>query len=79
LELDLVAESEDGRTLLLGEVEWADEIDTPRLVAELRRKAQRIPFRENRDVRLALWTRKSARLPREVRSVAPRQVLEVLR
>jgi AAA+ ATPase superfamily predicted ATPase len=79
LEIDVVAESEDGRSLLLGEVEWADETDTPRLLAELRRKAERIPFRDDRDVRLAIWTKKSVRLPREVRNVAPRQVLEVLR
>jgi AAA+ ATPase superfamily predicted ATPase len=79
LELDLVAESEDGKSLLLGEVEWAEEIDSARLLVELRRKAQRVPFRQDRDVRLALWTKKAARLPRDWRNVTPRQVLEVLR
>ena len=79
LELDVVAESEDGKSLLLGEVEWADEIDAVRLVAELRRKAENLPFREGRDVRLALWTKRAARLPRDVKAISPRPVLAALR
>ena len=79
LELDVVAESEDGKSLLLGEVEWAEEIDAVRLVAELRRKAENVPFQEGRDVRLALWTKRAARVARDVKVVTPRQLLDVLR
>jgi AAA+ ATPase superfamily predicted ATPase len=79
MELDVVAESEDGKSLLLGEVEWADDIDAVRLVVELRRKAENLPFREGRNVRLAVWTKRAARMPREVKAFSPRSVLEVLR
>ncbi len=79
MELDIVAESEDGTSLLLGEVEWAEEIDAARLVAEIRRKAENLPFRRGRDVRLALWTKRRARLPRDVQALAPRHALDVLR
>ncbi len=79
LELDVVAESENGKSLLLGEVEWAEEVDSRRLVSELRRKAENFPLREGRDIRLALWTKKAIRAPRDVKTFVPRQVLEVLR
>ncbi len=79
LELDVVAESEDGKSLIVGEVEWSDEIDSGRLVSELRRKAENFPLREGRGVQLALWTKKAIRVPRDVKTFVPRQVLEVLR
>jgi len=79
LELDIVAESEDRKSLLLGEVEWAEQTDAVRLAAELRRKAENLPFREGRNARLALWTKRAARVPRDLRVLTPRQVLDVLR
>jgi AAA+ ATPase superfamily predicted ATPase len=79
LELDVVAESEDGKSLLLGEVEWAEPTDTLRLAAELRRKAAGLPFREDRDVRFALWTKRPARVPRDLKIFTPRHVLDALR
>jgi AAA+ ATPase superfamily predicted ATPase len=79
LELDIVAESEDRQSLLLGEAEWSEKTDTPRLVAELRRKARILPFRDGRDIRIALWTKKAGRVPRDVKVFTPRQVLDVLR
>ncbi|MGH9319049.1 MAG: ATP-binding protein, partial [Vicinamibacteria bacterium] len=79
MELDIVAESEDGKSLLLGEVEWSDDIDAVRLVAELRHKAENLPFGEGRDVRLAMWTKRTARTSGDVKAFSPRSVLEVLR
>ncbi len=79
MELDVLAESDGGKSLLLGEVEWAEEVDSSRLVAELRRKAENLPFREGRDVQLALWTKRRARVPGDVRVITPQQVLHVLR
>jgi AAA+ ATPase superfamily predicted ATPase len=79
LELDIVAESEDRKSLLLGEVEWAEQIDAVRLAAELRRKAENLPFRQGRNVRLALWTKRAVRVPRDLKVLTPRQVLAALR
>jgi len=79
LELDIVAESDDAKSLLLGEVEWSEKSDAARLVTELRRKAENIPFRHGRKVQLALWTKRAARGPRDVRILTPRHVLGVLR
>ena len=55
LELDVVAESTDGRHLLIGEVKWSDRSDPERIRAELIRKAQRAPFRSGRRLHYALW------------------------
>jgi hypothetical protein len=79
MELDIVAEGENGKSLLLGEVEWADEIDAARLLAELRRKAETIPFRDGRRVLLAVWTKKPTRVTPDAKAFAPRSVLDVLR
>jgi hypothetical protein len=56
LEIDVVAESTDGRALLLGEVEWTHRPDLSRRSAELRQKAQAFPHAGQRHIHLGLWT-----------------------
>ena len=58
LEIDVVAESTDGRHLLLGEVKWSDQADAADVLAGLVRKAQRIPFRRRRRLHYALWLKR---------------------
>lgn len=78
MEIDLVAESDDGNSLLLGEVEWREETDTKRLVAELRRKTEHLPFRKGRDVLLAVWSKTRVTVPKDVKRFTPQRVLEAL-
>jgi len=82
LEVDLVAKSSDGRTVLVGEVKWAAPRDAGRLLAELENKARRLPVTAGRETVLALWI-KGLKAPADTlcvdRVVTPRQVLEVLR
>ena len=79
LEVDVVAESEDGAAILIGEAKWGTEGDASRLVEALRRKAERFPARRKREVVIALWLRRRprARLPAVV--FTPAEVLRVLR
>ena len=60
MEIDVVAESVDGRDLLLGEVKWSDRAEPEGLLSGLARKAQRIPFRRGRRVHYALWLKRPA-------------------
>ena len=53
-----MAESSDRRHLLLGEAKWSDRADPEGILAELARKAQRIPFRHGRPVHYALWLKR---------------------
>ncbi|MDR1369849.1 MAG: ATP-binding protein [Dysgonamonadaceae bacterium] len=44
MELDVVAESLDKKYLLVGECKWTTKENSDRLLAELRKKAERLPF-----------------------------------
>jgi AAA+ ATPase superfamily predicted ATPase len=79
LEVDLVAHSNDGRSVLVGEVKWAAPRDAERLLAELEAKALRLPIAEGREIVTALWLKGTVEGPRADRVVTPRQVLDVLR
>lgn len=79
MELDVVASSSDGRTLLVGEVRWSERLDWPRDVAELRRKAGNLPLADGKEVRLAIWhKRPPSRVPEGVACYGPREVLAAL-
>jgi AAA+ ATPase superfamily predicted ATPase len=79
MEIDVVAESTDGGTVLIGEVKWSIEDNANRLAEELRRKAESAPFVKGRKAILALWLKQHSRIQRGVKVVTPRQVLETLR
>ena len=79
LEIDLVASSLDGGSVLVGEVKWATSSDVGRLLAELDAKARRLPVAAGREVVLALWLKEPVAGTSADRVATPRQVLDVLR
>jgi uncharacterized protein len=79
LEVDLVAHSSDGGSVLVGEVKWAAPRDAERHLAELEAKARRLPVAAGREVVTALWLKAPVRGLAASRMVTPRQVLDVLR
>jgi AAA+ ATPase superfamily predicted ATPase len=80
MQIDVVAESEDGSSLLVGEVKWSRRVDWKREEALLRRKAENLPLAVGRAVHLAIW---SPIAPRGrdggVLRLGARQVLDALR
>lgn len=78
LEVDLVAESDDGERLLVGEVKWSSPRDAGRLLEQLEKKAARLPFVDGRKVVTALWLKQARRGALKTRIVTPGQVLDVL-
>jgi AAA+ ATPase superfamily predicted ATPase len=48
LEIDIVAESSDKKVLLIGEAKWSEKTDPAYEARELKRKADQLPFMENR-------------------------------
>jgi uncharacterized protein len=80
LEVDLVAESETGDSILVGEVKWAAAtLDIARALKELERKIERLPFVEGREIFAALWLKAAGRGTASRHVFTPRQVLDVLR
>jgi hypothetical protein len=79
MEIDLVAESEDGTALLLGEARWTDAGNLHEFAAGLRRKAERFPLARSRRLVLALWVKRRASIPAGLAMVTPAQVLSALR
>jgi uncharacterized protein len=79
LEVDLVAYSPDGGSVLVGEVKWAAPKDAGRLLAELEAKARRLPVAAGKEVVMALWLKAPVEELGTDRVVTPRQVLDVLR
>ena len=58
--IDVVAESVDGRHLLVGAVKWSRRADAASIRRELAAKAQRLPILRGRKVHYALWLRRSS-------------------
>jgi AAA+ ATPase superfamily predicted ATPase len=79
MEIDVVAESEDGSTLLVGEVKWSRHVDWRRETATLRRKADNLPLARGRKRLLALWAPSPSRSGGDVHRFGAREVLDALR
>jgi hypothetical protein len=79
MEIDIVAESEDRRALLLGEAQWSGREHAANLQGELRRKAANFPLTRGREVCLAIWLKTTGRPTRDAEIVTPKRVLDALR
>jgi AAA+ ATPase superfamily predicted ATPase len=79
LEIDVVAESLDGKHILLGEAKWSKKTAGQALLESLRRKVQNFPGLGGRKPLLALWLREGPARFEGVPIVRPEQVLRALR
>ena len=55
MEFDVVAESIDKKSLLVGECKWTTQENATQLISELRRKANLLPFAKNHTISLFLF------------------------
>jgi AAA+ ATPase superfamily predicted ATPase len=79
-EFDVVAESTDGGSVLVGEVKWqANASQGERHAADLRRRISTASFIRGRSVVPALWLRRSDTMQPTVETLLPSDVLRVLR
>ena len=80
VEFDVVAESLDQRSVLIGEVKWSEkEAEGQRWAEQLRARIARAPFIKGRNVVLALWLKKPLNAGEGVEVVTPEAVLDPLR
>ncbi len=79
IELDVVAESIDKRTLLVGECKWTAPEDAARLAADLRRKAALLPAAKDHEVLPILFLRTAPAVPaQDCLTLLPADVLRLL-
>ena len=76
IEFDVVAESLDGESVLIGEAKWASRPDVARWRAELRVRAESAPFLRGRRLVTALWVKDGAE---GGDTVTPAAVMDALR
>lgn len=80
LEFDVVAESLDRKTVLIGEAKWSGkESETKRWAEDLRARAEAAPFVKGRKVVFALWLKKPLAVGSDVAVITPDAVLKALR
>ena len=78
MELDVVAESIDKKSLLVGECKWTAQENAVRLISELKRKACLLPFAKNHDIKLFLFLKVA---PKDAADnvLLPEDVIKLLR
>lgn len=80
MEIDVVAESTDNKTLLVGEAKWSDNIRTGEISGQLTAKCANIPFLKNRKTIKVLFLKKDpGNVPDTIKVITPADVLNVLR
>jgi AAA+ ATPase superfamily predicted ATPase len=50
MEIDVIAESADGKSLLVGECKWTENENTSLLIKSLTEKAEKLPFLKNKEI-----------------------------
>jgi uncharacterized protein len=59
IEIDLIAESADGKALLIGECKWTENENASRLLFELETKVEKLPFAQSKKIILCLFLKNS--------------------
>jgi hypothetical protein len=80
VELDVVAESLDRTSILVGEVKWGGSgVDPGRIVARLQERLRDLPFSAGRETVFALWTGDAVQTSPDLHVLGPADVLRVLK
>ena len=77
IEMDILADSSDGKSVLVAEVKWSENIKIQEVVNKLKYKASLIPFLHKKQLIFAVWIKyeKVCDIP----VITPQDVLNVLR
>ena len=74
MELDLVSESADQRTALIGECKWTEQVNPVKELDSLRTKTANLPWLKDRNIRYALFTRQPIAAPAQLDVVTAEEV-----
>jgi len=76
MEIDVVAESTDGKYLLVGECKWTENEDTGHLLKLLTEKAKKLPFRANKEIVPVMFLKNNKNSGENI--LLPERVIEMM-
>lgn len=76
LEIDLIAESTDGKTLLVGECKWTENENTEQLIRNLTEKAKKLPFIKNHEIVPVLCLKRNKKVADNI--ITPDKIIEMI-
>jgi AAA+ ATPase superfamily predicted ATPase len=76
MEIDVIAESTDGNSLLIGECKWSENQNTVYLIKQLTEKAKKLPFAANKEIVPVLFLKNNEKSAENI--LLPDQVIEML-
>lgn len=76
MELDIVAESLDGKNLLVGECKWSENENTERLIKTLTEKSAKLPFAKNKKIVPVLFLKSNKKSAENI--LFPEHVIEMI-
>lgn len=76
-EIDVVAESLDRRHLLVGRCRWSDSEDTAQLIANLRSKAEKLPFAKEHIIVPVLFLKSNSQVSSE-QVLLPQDIIDII-
>ena len=80
MEIDIIAESTDKSTLLIGEAKWIDNISVKNIINELQAKINNAPFIQNRKVLQVLFLKQThENNPNKIIIIKPADIIAVLK
>ncbi|MBK9292056.1 MAG: ATP-binding protein [Bacteroidetes bacterium] len=77
IEIDLLAESTDGKYLLAGEAKWSDNHNTEQLISQLLAKTQKLPFAKDKQILPVLFLKNHPHPSENI--ILPDQLLQLMK
>lgn len=79
MEIDVVAESLDNKSLLFGEVKWEEKTNIKATISKLRNSAANFPKQTGKEIIMAVWCKDNKMKNREHLLISPDNVLSALK
>jgi len=79
MEIDVIAESLDNRSLLFGEAKWEEKTNTRATISRLRKVVANFPKQIDKNVIMAVWCKEDGIKNDECWIINPREVLSGLK
>ena len=74
LELDVVSETTDRKTVMIGECKWSDEVNPDMILSGMKNKVSRLQWLDGRNIVFVLFTKRACNVPHQMKIVTAGEV-----